>query len=182
MCVNLLIHREYSNPYPAKLIITKDNVITENSNKPRTIGFIDLNSYSPYPKNPKIASFFKEIGFADELGSGIKKIAKYTKIYSDGGVPIFKDDEIFVANVPLINQNDNSKYINNNKLKELIFDFIKEFSNGRTRQEINDYIYPQMRENLETKNNRVRTSLTYLRKKNMIENIGSDAKPIWIAK
>lgn len=182
LCVNLLIHREYSNPYPAKLIITKDSVITENSNKPRTIGFIDLNSYSPYPKNPKIASFFKEIGFADELGSGIKKIAKYTKIYSGGGVPIFKDDEIFIANVPITNENDNLKYINNNKLKELIFDFIKEFSNGRTRQEINDYIYPQMRENLKTKNNRVRTSLTYLRKKNMIENIGSDAKPIWIAK
>lgn len=73
LCVNLLIHREYSNPYPAKLIITKENIITENANKPRTIGFIDLNNYSPYPKNPKIASFFKEIGLADELGSGIKK-------------------------------------------------------------------------------------------------------------
>ena len=66
----MLIHREYSNPYPAKLIITKDSIITENANKSRTIGFIDLNNYSPYPK---IAGFFEEIGLTDELGSGIKK-------------------------------------------------------------------------------------------------------------
>lgn len=181
LCVNLLIHREYSNPYPAKLIITKDCIITENANKPRTIGFIDLNNYSPYPKNPKIANFFKEIGLADELGSGIKKIAKYTNIYSGGAKPLFRDDEIFVANVPLIN-NDNIEFINKNKLKELILVYIKENSNGRTRQDINNYIYPRMNEELEIKNNRVRTALTYLRKKNLIENIGSDVRPIWVAK
>lgn len=116
------------------------------------------------------------------MGSGIKKIAKYTKIYSAGGIPLFKDDEIFVATVPLTNNNNKSEYINNNRLKELIFAFIKESSNGKTRQEINDYIYPQMNGNLETKNSRVRTSLTYLRKKDLIENIGSDTKPIWIVK
>ena len=182
LCANLLIHREYSNPYPAKLVITKDSIITENANKPRTIGFIDLNNYSPYPKNPKIAGFFKEIGLADELGSGIKKIAKYTKIYSGGGEPLFKDDEIFVATIPLTNKSSNSGFINNNKLKELILAFIKESSDGRTRQEINDYIYPQMNEDLEIKNSRVRTSLTYLRKKDLIENIGSDTKSVWIAK
>ncbi|MBR3230156.1 MAG: putative DNA binding domain-containing protein [Bacilli bacterium] len=182
LCANLLIHREYSNPYPAKLVITKDSIITENANKPRTIGYIDLNNYSPYPKNPKIASFFKEIGLADELGSGIKKIAKYTKIYSGGGEPLFKDDEIFVATVPLTNKSSNSNFISNNKLKELILDFIKKNSDGRTRQEINDFIYPQMSDILEKKNSRVRTSLTYLRKKDLIENIGSDTKSIWIAK
>ena len=117
LCANLLIHREYSNPYPAKLLITKYSIITENANKPRTIGYIDLNNYSPYPKNPKIASFFKEIGLADELGSGIKKIAKYTKIYSSGGNPSFKDDEIFIANIPLTNNSNNIGYIGNNELK-----------------------------------------------------------------
>ena len=67
-------------------------------------------------------------------------------------------------------------------MKELILAFIKESSAGRTRQEINDYIYPQMNDNFETKNSRVRTALTYLRKKGLIENIGSDTKSIWIAK
>ena len=132
--------------------------------------------------NPKSGQYYITGGLADELGSGIKKIAKYTKIYSGGGEPLFKDDEIFIANVPLTNKNNNAIFINNNKLKELILAFIKESSAGRTRQEINDYIYPQMNDNFETKNSRVRTALTYLRKKGLIENIGSDTKSIWIAK
>lgn len=178
LCANLLIHREYSNPYPAKLIITGDAILTENANKPRMIGYIDLDNYSPYPKNPKIAGFFKEIGLADELGSGIKKIAKYTSIYS-GGKPIFKDDEIFKVTVPLIKYIENkSGYITSSKLKELILEFIVN-SEGKTRQEINDYIYPLLNEELSSKNNRVRASLTYLKKKGFINNSGSDTKSLW---
>ena len=45
--------------------------------------------------------------------------------------------------------------------------------------EIDEYIE---QEDLEIKNSRVRTSLTYLRKKDLIENIGSDTKSVWIAK
>lgn len=179
LCANLLIHREYSNPYPAKLIIGKENIITENANKPRIIGFIDLNNYSPYPKKPKIANFFKEIGLADELGSGIKKIAKYTKIYS-GGIPKFKDDEIFTVKIPLVKIED-KKYIKSQELKSLLFEFISN-SEGRTRKEINDYIYPILNETISKMDNRVRTSLTYLRTKELIENSGTDTKPIWIKK
>ena len=57
---NMLIHREYLNPYPAKLIIEKDRVITENSNKAHGSGMIDPDNFSPYPKNPKIAKFLKK--------------------------------------------------------------------------------------------------------------------------
>ena len=181
LCVNLLVHREYSNPYPAKLIITKDNIVTENANKPKMIGYIDVNNYSPYPKNPKIAGFFKEIGLADELGSGIRKIAKYARIYSTRE-PIFKDDEIFTATIPLTSKNSDEVYVSSAKLKELILEYIKSSIEGRTRHEINDYIYPKMNEDQENKNNRVRTALTYLKNKGLIENIGSDTKSIWISK
>lgn len=177
LCANLLIHREYSNPYPSKLIVTKNDIYTENANKPRIIGFIDLDNYSPYPKNPKIANFFKEIGLADELGSGIRKIVKYTKIYS-GAFPEFMDDEIFKVKIPLSNEMENDEYVTVEKLRELILDFIKE-SDGRSRQEINDYIYPILKDAKETMNNRVRTTLTYLRKKDFIENSGSDTKSSW---
>jgi len=181
LCANLLIHREYSNPYPAKLVITREAILTENANKPRMIGYIDLNNYSPYPKNPKIAGFFKEIGLADELGSGIKKIAKYTEIYS-GGIPIFKDDEIFKVIVPLIKTTKNGEsYITSSKLKDILLEFITN-SNGKTRQEINDYIYPILNEEISSMNNRVRASLTYLKKKGFIDNLGSDTKSLWKAK
>ena len=64
----------------------------------------------------------------------------------------------------------------------MIYKYIEESSYGRTRQDINDYVYPQMNDDVETKNNRVRTSLTYLRKNNLIENKGTDTKSIWVVK
>ena len=74
---NILIHREYFNPYPAKLIIEKTRVITENANKAHGVGAINPDSFSPFPKNPKIAAFFREIGRADKLGLGVRNIFKY---------------------------------------------------------------------------------------------------------
>ena len=62
-------------------MIEKDRIYTENSNKPHGYGLIDPNNFSPYPKNPVIARFFKEIGWVDELGSGVRKIHKYAKTY-----------------------------------------------------------------------------------------------------
>ena len=181
LCANLLIHREYSNPYPAKLIITKDAILTENANKPRMIGYIDLNNYSPFPKNPKIAGFFKEIGLADELGSGIKKIAKYTRIYS-GEDPVFEDNEIFKVIVPTSKTMlEPDYYMGSVELRMLIYDFICS-SEGKTRQEINEYVYPKLNDDVQTKNNRIRTALTYLKNKKMIENLGSDTKPLWSKK
>ena len=38
ICVNLLIHREFGNPYPAKLIIEKNVMKTENANRAKMIG------------------------------------------------------------------------------------------------------------------------------------------------
>ena len=73
---NILIHRDYSNPYPAKLVIGKNKIYTENSNKPHGHGLIDPNNFSPFPKNPTIAKFFKEMGLVDELGSGVRNIYK----------------------------------------------------------------------------------------------------------
>jgi len=69
---NLLIHREFSNPFPAKVVIEKNRVYIENGNKPHGNGTIDPEDFSSYPKNPKIAKFFREIGWVDELGSACK--------------------------------------------------------------------------------------------------------------
>lgn len=97
---NLLIHREFTNPFPAKLVIEKDRVFIENSNKPHGNGIIDPDNFSPFPKNPTIAKFFKEIGWVDELGSGVRNITKYNKIYS-GASPTFIEGDIFRTIIPL---------------------------------------------------------------------------------
>ncbi len=91
---NLLIHREYSNPFPAKLIIEHDAVRTENSNKPHGFGPIDPTSFSPFPKNPVIARFFREIGRADELGSGVRNLTKYGKTFG-GRLPELTEGDVF---------------------------------------------------------------------------------------
>ncbi len=100
ICSNILMHREFASAFPAKLIIEKDKMWTENANKAKRIGGISVDKFSPYSKNPKIAKVFKEIGLADELGSGVINMVKYTKIYS-GGKPIFKEDDIFTTTIPL---------------------------------------------------------------------------------
>ena len=100
VCANMLIHREFSSAYPAKIIIEKDAVRTENANKPNGYGTIDAFNFSPYPKNPTIAKFFREIGLADELGSGIKNVNRYLKIYS-GGTPEFIEADIFQQILPI---------------------------------------------------------------------------------
>lgn len=72
--------------------------------------------------------------------------------------------------------------LNNKELRNTILAFIKDSSNGRTRQEINNYIYPKMNGDMTFKNNKIRTSLTYLRKKGLIKNKNTYTNPVWIIK
>ena len=98
---NLLIHREYTNPFPAKFVIDRESLFTENGNRPHGHGKIDPRNFSPYPKNPVIARVFKEIGLADELGSGVRKLFKYCKPYS-GHDPELTENDVFRALIPLV--------------------------------------------------------------------------------
>lgn len=98
---NIMIHREFTNPFPAKLIIKEDQVYTENWNRPHIIGTINPDNFTPYPKNPIIARFFKEIGRVDELGSGVRNTFKYVSIYSNGKTPVFHENDVFSISIPL---------------------------------------------------------------------------------
>jgi ATP-dependent DNA helicase RecG len=98
---NILIHREYTNAFPAKLIIERGRVRTENSNKPHGFGVLDPETFTPFPKNPVIGAFFREIHRADELGSGMRKMMRYGKAYG-GADPEMIEGNVFriVVNVP----------------------------------------------------------------------------------
>jgi len=97
---NILAHREYASAYPAKIIIERDRIVTENWSLPKTPGRIYPDSFTPYPKNPLLARFFVNIGYADILGSGVRNLYKFTKIYS-GGNPELTDGDVFRTIVPL---------------------------------------------------------------------------------
>ncbi len=98
---NILVHRDFASAFPAKLIIEKNRIYTENWNRTQRIGKLELDDFTPYPKNPIIAKFFVNIGYADALGSGVRNLYKFTKIYS-GGEPIFEEGDVFKLTVPLV--------------------------------------------------------------------------------
>ncbi len=98
---NMLIHREYTNATPARLIIEYGRVCTENASRPHGFGTLKLSTFAPYPKNPIIGAFFREIYRADELGSGMRKMMKYGKTYG-GADPELIEGDVFrmIVKVP----------------------------------------------------------------------------------
>lgn len=102
---NLLVHREFSSAFPAKLIIEPDRILTENWNRSLQSGKLTPEAFTPYPKNPILAKFFVNIGRADTLGSGVRNLYRYTKIYSNGE-PELMEGDVFRTIIPLKVQED----------------------------------------------------------------------------
>ena len=100
MLVNTLMHREFTAPYFAKFVIEKDRMYTENANRAVTGEVITPDNFEPNPKNPIIAAFFRNIGLADELGSGVRNLYKYSRRYS-GKDPKLVDGDVFRIIIPL---------------------------------------------------------------------------------
>ncbi len=100
MVSNILMHREFTSAWTSKLVIESEQIFTENPCKAMTYAELTPGSFSPNSKNPIIASFFNNIGNADELGSGTRNLFKYTKLYS-GKSPRMIEDDIFRIIVPL---------------------------------------------------------------------------------
>jgi ATP-dependent DNA helicase RecG len=99
MVANFLVHREYSNPYPARLTIYKETVVTENWNIPYTMGLITPENVIPHPKNPTIADCFRQMGWVEDLGSGVRNMYKYCPIYVHGAFPVMDEDDVFKLTV-----------------------------------------------------------------------------------
>ena len=97
---NCLIHREFTSPYPARIVIDADVLRTENASRAMFTGPITPQGFSPLPKNPLISSFFSAIGLAEELGSGTRNLFKYSPRYS-GKEPELVEGTVFTATVPV---------------------------------------------------------------------------------
>ena len=147
---NSLAHRDYSSGYVAKMVIEKDRIFVENSNRTHGYGNLNLTTFQPFPKNPAISKVFREIGLADELGSGMRNTYKFTKLYS-GGIPQFLEGDIFKTIIPLndtatmksgpMSSDQVSDQVISRVTQEIIFKKILEYcSTARTKKEIAKYI------------------------------------------
>ena len=138
---NTLAHRDYSSGFPAKMIIDDEKITIENSNVAHGIGALDLQKFEPFPKNPSISKVFREIGLADELGSGMRNTYKYTQLYS-GKKPVFEEGDIFRTIIPLkkiATEKVGEKNVPQNKKELIAFIKAKVMANNKiTRQVIAD--------------------------------------------
>lgn len=100
MIANTLIHREYTSPYQARFVIERNRMYIANANRCTKQGLITPDNLEPQSKNPVIASFFRNIGYAEQLGSGVRNLFKYSRFYS-GQDPEFVEGDIFKTIVPL---------------------------------------------------------------------------------
>lgn len=143
MVSNTLMHREFTSSYTAKFVIEKNRMYVENANRAAREGMITVENLEPNPKNPIIAAFFRNIGYADQLGSGVRNLFKYSKFYS-GKEPEFAEGDVFRIVVPLdeeysydfgqdsgrINQSNQSDQSNQSLLTEeeqRLLDMIKDY-------------------------------------------------------
>ena len=181
MIANTLIHREYTSSYQAKFVIEKERMYVENANRASQNIVITPDNMEPIPKNPIIASFFRNIGYADQLGSGVRNLFKYSKFYS-GNDPEFIEGDIFKIIVPLdegnreeqttqsVTQTTQSK---ENDPEKNIMELIEQ----------NPFLsQKQMAEKLNLNKNTLKYYIKKMKEKGVIERVGTNRKGKWIVK
>jgi ATP-dependent DNA helicase RecG len=128
--VNLLIHREFTHPYPARLTIYKKTVVTENWNIPHIMGRITPENLIPYPKNPTIAGFFRELDWFEDLGSGVRNMFHYCPLYvkDKNDLPVMEENDIFKLTIQYEKESNHARRIEiiNVKYEDEILRLIQE--------------------------------------------------------
>lgn len=186
MIANTLIHREYTSSYQAKFVIGRERMYVENANRASGEMALTPENMEPLPKNPIIASFFRNIGYADQLGSGVRNLFKYSKYYS-GKDPVFLEGDVFRIIVPLKDGSrmESTPYtwqpyasrqpdrLCEGSPREAVLELIK--SNTKLSQN-------QIAEKLCLNPNTVKYHIRKLREEGAIEREGTSRKGRWIIK
>lgn len=171
-----MVHREYTSTYQAKFVIEKKQMYVENANRALQDGVLTSDCTEPYPKNPIIADFFRNIGYADKLASGVRNLYKYNKIYS-GKNPEFIEGDVFRIIVPLDekfsveNTTQSTTQSASDGLEENILKLIREESTI-SQKEIADQ--------LEMNQNTVNYYIRKMQKNELLVREGTNRKGQWI--
>ena len=74
---------DFQKTYENKCVEDKHIIVCIWQNRAVREGVITPENLGPNPKNPIIASFFRNICYSDQLGPGVRNLFKYTKLYSE---------------------------------------------------------------------------------------------------
>jgi len=183
LLVNTLIHRDFFSDYIAKFIIEKERMFIENANHTINNTVISLENFQPTPKNPIIASFFRNIGLADELGSGVRNLYHYSRRYS-GKDPELIDGDVFRIIIPLNEEYSLESKSQNSKevffcgvccsSDEIAVINILQHNPSVLQQEIADTLGKSIRT--------IQMIITKLKNKGLVEHEGSRKKGKWAVK
>jgi len=185
LLVNTLIHRDFFSDYISKFIIEKDRMFIENGNHTITNTTISLDNFQPNAKNPIIASFFRNIGLADELGSGVRNLYHYVKRYS-GKEPELIDGDIFRIIIPLDENFSYDSHKDSNRINSLLFcgitctpneiSVLNHLKKNPTalQTEVADVVKKSLRS--------TQTIITQLKNKGLLKHEGSKKKGTWVVK
>jgi ATP-dependent DNA helicase RecG len=176
---NILVHREFSGTFPARVVIEKDRLVAENWNRALRHGPIDLSNFEPYPKNPILARFFVQIGYADTLGSGVRNLVKFTKLYS-GGKPELIEGDIFKTVIPFAasekqaknKRKTSEKQANTtSEKKKAILDYLKDHEQAAVADFVGVFGLSE---------GRIRAILLEMTKDNQVEKIGKTKSAYYV--
>jgi len=164
---NILVHREYTNAFPARLIIYRKRLFTENANNPVDSGPIDPDNFNPHPKNPAIVKFFQQMGRAEELGSGIRNIRKYLPLYSaQTKLELIEDDTFKTILHFKLDAAPKTSVKTSVKIIELVM-------------EKGTMTIPEIASKLNKTTRAIEMAIAKLKKEGKLERIGSDKGGYW---
>jgi ATP-dependent DNA helicase RecG len=180
---NLLIHREYTNAFPSTFIIYADRLEVKNANKPHSYGQLLPSDFEPFPKNPHIAQIFTQMGRSEELGTGIRKVYKYSKAYSGKEEIEFLEQDIFITKVPLVNTLFETGR-NDAGINERVNERVKNLA-GTERivylllNDLPELTQAKIANKLNLSEQYVRKIIKGLKDKQLVMRVGSDKKGHW---
>jgi ATP-dependent DNA helicase RecG len=131
---NIITHREYTNALPTTIIIKQEAIETENANNPHGNGPISPDAFTPFPKNPTIAKFMMQLGWVEELGSGVLNVNKYWQAYGKAAKPQFIEGATFkiilpVSNTFFVSNEDGNQDSNQDGNQDIISDAVNDAIN-----------------------------------------------------
>ena len=129
---------------------------------------MDIDQLVPFPKNPTIASVFREMGWIEELGAGVVTFRTFCPMFYAGNLPEIEDGDVFRCT--LILSDEGGQKGGQTNTPDMVLQLLK--SNPKiTRKEIAESIWIAP--------SAIQKHINALKENKLIKRIGGDRSGYW---